>query len=384
MYGLDGKQQKIVNRASSLADTYIRAQAQQVDAEGVFPTEAVQALREEGFLGLSVPREFGGMGQGLRVMAAVLEEIAQRCASTAMVFLMHLCGIACYAARPQKTRDFLQAAAQGRHLTTLAWSERGSRSNFWAPVSRERRQDGKIFLTAEKSWVTSAGYADGYVVSTQWAEARGPTDVMLYVVLRSDPGIEVAGRWNGLGMRGNASAPMRLVDVAVGEDRALTERGNGLEVMLGQVLPVFQLGCAAISVGIAEAAVQATQQHLVESRFEHTGSRLADLPTLRARLGQMRLETDRARAHLAAAIEAVERPGPATQRLVLEIKASAAEAAIRVTDLAMRTCGGASFSRHLGIERHFRDARASEVMAPTSDHALEFIGRQLCGMELLA
>jgi alkylation response protein AidB-like acyl-CoA dehydrogenase len=264
----------------------------------------------------------------------------------------------------------------------LAWSERGSRSHFWAPISQAASRDGHVTVNAEKSWVTSAGYADGYVVSTRRVGAENPTDTTLYLVLREDAGLEVAGPWTALGMRGNASAPMRLEEVALGEDRELSTPGTGFETMLGVVLPVFQLGNAAISVGIAEAAVQTTQRHLTASRFEHQDSKLADLPNLRARLAQMRIETDMARAHLVGVIDAVEDPGFEATLLVLEAKAAASETAIEVTDLGMRACGGAAFSKHLGLERYFRDARASVVMAPTTDHAYEFIGRALCGMEL--
>jgi alkylation response protein AidB-like acyl-CoA dehydrogenase len=116
--------------------------------------------------------------------------------------------------------------------------------------------------------------------------------------------------------------------------------------------------------------------------MEHLNNRLADLPNLRARLAQMRIETDRARAHLVSVIDSVESPGPMTTLLVLESKAAAGESAIKVTDLGMATCGGAAFSRHLSVERNFRDARASSVMAPTADVLHEFIGRALCGMEL--
>lgn len=96
----------------------------------------------------------------------------------------------------------------------------------------------------------------------------------------------------------------------------------------------------------------------------------------------MRIRTDRARAHLVSAIDAVEDPGPTTMLLVLESKASAAEAALDVTETAMRACGGAAFARRLSVERHMRDAHAAGVMAPTTDHLYDFIGRALCGMEL--
>jgi alkylation response protein AidB-like acyl-CoA dehydrogenase len=175
---------------------------------------------------------------------------------------------------------------------------------------------------------------------------------------------------------------MTLDNVSVGADRALTADGKGLDMMLGVVLPLFQVGSAAVGVGIAEAAVQATISHVTHSRFEESKSSLADLPTLRAQIARMRIDTDRARAHLGAVLDSLESPGPATQLLVLEAKASGTETATAVTELAMRTCGGAAFGGAHGIERLFRDARAPIVMAPTSDVAYEFIGRALCGMEV--
>ena len=110
-------------------------------------------------------------------------------------------------------------------------------------------------------------------------------------------------------MRGNASAPMTLDNVTVGADRALSAPGKGLDMMLGVVLPVFQVGTAAVAIGIAEAAVQATIRHLTQARLEHLNSSLAELPTLRARLAHMRIETDRARAHLGAVLDSLESAG---------------------------------------------------------------------------
>jgi alkylation response protein AidB-like acyl-CoA dehydrogenase len=382
MYALTEKQASIVGQIHKLVEENVAPQAADVDRQGRFPKEAIDALAAEGLLGLTVPQEYGGMGEGVRVAAAALDEIAQGCASTAMIYLMHLCGVACYSAAPKVANGQLRDAAKGEHLSTLAWSEAGSRSHFWAPISQAAQKNGHVSLNAKKSWVTSAGYADGYVVSSRTPGSQAPTDTMLYLVLKEDPGLKVDGPWDALGMRGNASAPMILADCEVPASRALSEPSKGFDFMLSVVLPTFQLGNAAICVGICEAAVAATTAHLIGKGFEHLNTRLADLPNLRARLAQMRIETDRARAHLASAINAVETPGPTTMLMVLEVKAAAAESAITVTDLGMRACGGAAFSRQLGLERNFRDARAAGVMAPTSDVIHDFIGKALCGMDL--
>ncbi len=382
MYRLNEQQKALVEQARRIAEESIAPYAAEVDEQSRFPKEGIAALSEAGFLGLTIPTEFGGMGQGMRVACAVLDEIGQRCASTGMIYLMHLSGAACYVAYPEPFKDVLRQMAAGKHLTTLAWSERGSRSHFWAPVSQAVLEDDNLALSATKSWVTSAGYADSYVVSTRTAGGSEPTDTMLYAVYKNDPGFKISGPWNSLGMRGNSSAPMVLENTTIPADRAICAPSDGFRSMLEVVLPWFNTGNSAISVGIAEAAVQATTQHLTGNRMEHLSSRLADFPTLRARLAQMRIETDRARAHLTGVLDAIENGEPTAVLMVLESKAAAGESAIKVTDLGMQTCGGAAFSRHLSVERNFRDARAASVMAPTSDVLYDFIGRALCGMEL--
>ncbi|HET9949585.1 MAG TPA: acyl-CoA dehydrogenase family protein [Longimicrobiales bacterium] len=382
MYRLTEEGAEIARRAARVAGEVIAPAAAETDRSAAFPRASLEALAREGFYGLTVPAAYGGMGRDLRTACAVLDEIARRCASTAMIYQMHLCAVATYVAAGERMADLLREVAAGRHLATLAWSEVGSRSHFWAPVSRAARNGTGVTIRADKSFVTAAGEADGYVVSTGWAEAETPLDTMLYLVRADDAGVRVRGRWDGLGMRGNASCPMVFEDVRVDAARALSEEGRGLDVMLGVVLPSFMAGCAAISLGICEAAVETTRRHLVAARNEHLGTNLAAVPSLRVQLARMRLETDRARAHLVAVLDALESPGPATQLLVLESKAAAGEAAITVTDLGMRACGGAAYARRLDLERSFRDARASAVMAPTTEHIHDFIGRALCGMEL--
>ena len=382
MYRLNPEQEAVVDKVSGIADKVIGPNAEKSDVESTYPKESMDALAQAGFMGLMVPREHGGMGQGVRAMAAVVDEIAQRCASTAMCYKMHLSGVSAYAASANPMPDLLSAAARGEHVSTLAWSEFASRSHFWAPVSQETRQNGNVVLNASKSFVTGAERVDGYVVTTRWADAEKPLDSMIYYVSKDDAGIRRAGAWDALGMRGNISSPMILENVTIPPSRALSEPGKGLDMMLNVVLPVFNIGNAAISIGISEAAVQTTTRHLTTNRFQHLDASLADLPIERARLAQMRIETDKARAHLSATLDAVENPGSTTMLMVLECKAAAAETAIHVTDIALKAAGGTGFTRRLGLERNFRDARAAYVMGPTSDAIHDFIGRALCGMEV--
>jgi len=374
-----------VSSAKEVADRVLAPTARKNDKEGKFSSEAVTALGRAGLLGLMLPADVGGSALGPRSFAAVVATLAEADASVAMVYLMHASAAATIAkARAAATTaPILKEIAAGRHLSTLAFSEAGSRSHFWAPVSRARRNGAGVRLTAKKSWVTSAGQAQSYVVSSLAPEGTGPTASTLYLVPAGVPGLSVAGPWDGMGLRANASAPMALEDCAVGPESQLTEDGAGFEAMLQVVLPLFNLGTAAVALGLCRAAVAATVNHLKSARFEHLGQSLGEsLPTLRAQLATMQVETDGLAVRIDDVVDHLERPRDTTMLRVLESKAAAGDVAIGVTSTAMRVCGGAAFSKHTNIERLFRDAHAGAVMAPTGDVLREFIAKALLGIPL--
>jgi alkylation response protein AidB-like acyl-CoA dehydrogenase len=376
-----------VLKAREIASSILAPSAGQNDKAGRFSTEAVKSLGESGLLGLLLPVDFGGSGLGPRTFAVVTATLAEADASVAMVYLMHILGTATMSAARQGAAHalapILREIGAGHHLSTLAFSEAGSRSHFWAPISRANRNGHGVRITAKKSWVTSAGHAQSYVVSTLAVEGAGPTDSTLYLLRADTPGLSVSGHWDGLGLRANASAPIGLDDCQVPSDFQLTDDGAGFPAMLNVVLPLFNLGTAAVALGLCRAAVAGTASHLKSAKFEHLGQSLGEsLPTLRAQLAAMQIDTDGLSARIDDLIEHLEKPRETTMLRVLESKAAAGDTAISVTSAAMRICGGAAFSKHLSIERLFRDAHAGAVMAPTGDVLREFIGKAILGMPL--
>jgi isovaleryl-CoA dehydrogenase len=356
----------------------VEAEAVRVDREGSFPRPSITALAEAGLLGLVSSTEVGGRGEGMRSAATVIERLARSCASTAMVTLMHYCGTAVIEAHgPEEVR---RRIAAGGHLTTLAFSEVGSRSQFWAPLGTATASGEAARLTARKSWVTSAGEADSYVWSSRPLAADGASSIWL--VPAREPGFQVAGGFDGLGMRGNASRPIDAQDVSVPLRSMLGADGGGFDVMIGIVLPWFQVLNAACSIGISETAIGRTAAHATATRFEHLGQTLADQPVTRAHIARMRMLADQAGALLLDTLSAIESGREDATLRVLEVKAVAGEAVAGVTDLAMRVCGGAAFRKEVGVERNFRDARAAAVMAPTTDALQDFIGKAVCGLPL--
>lgn len=374
-----------VSKAKQIAEKTLAPAARQNDKDSHFSSEAIGALAESGLLALMLPASAGGAGLGPRSFAAVTATLAEADASVAMVYLMHVAAAATIAAaRPgAAVGKTLNDIADGRHLSTLAFSEAGSRSHFWSPVSRARQNGAGVVLTAKKSWVTSAGHAQSYVVSSLAPAAKGPTESTLYLVPANARGVSVAGAWDGLGLRANASAPMALDDCEVSPELQLTDDGAGFQAMLQVVLPLFNLGSTAVALGLCRAAVGGTVAHLKNARFEHLGQSLGEtLPTLRAQLATMLIDTDGLATRLDDLVDHLEKPRDTTVLRVLECKAAAGDTAIAVTSAAMRTCGGAAFSKHLHVERLFRDAHAGAVMAPTGDVLRELIGRATLGMPL--
>jgi alkylation response protein AidB-like acyl-CoA dehydrogenase len=362
-----------------VVETVIGPAAIEIDKTGAFPRESIAALGQAGVLGLLSASEVGGSGLGLRAAADVIERLAGACGSTAMVVLMHYAAVPVIEAHgPRETRE---AIGGGQHLSTLAFSEVGSRGQFWVPLSTATREDGHVRLDASKSWVTSAGQADSYVWSSRPLGASGA--MTLWLVSARAGGLSQGGSFDGMGLRGNGSTPMTALGLQLPEAAMLGADGAGLDITLSLVLPTFVVLNAAFSLGLMEAAATETAAHLNATRLEHLDRTLAQQQSVRMDFARLRLETDRTRALLDDTLAALESGRPDAMLRVLEVKAAASESALQVTDLAMKVCGGAAFRKELGIERRFRDARAARVMAPTTDALLDLIGRAALGLPLL-
>lgn len=362
-----------------LLESVIAEQAPAVDASGEFPRASIDAFLNTPLAGLLIAEDAGGMGKGHREAAEVVERLATACGSTAMIVCMHYAGSHVIQTHGG-SKEVREAIAKGEHLTTLAFSESGSRSQFWAPVSTAKKDGDHVVLDAKKSWVTSANHANSYVWSSQPAGGEGVSSIWL--VPTDSEGLDIGKGFDGLGLRGNDSTPVGAKGVKIPASHLLGEDGKGLDVMLGTVLPLFNAMTSAVAVGLMTAATNATAKHAGGTRFQHTDSALRELPTVRAYIARMQIKTDMVRCLLDDMLSALEQGRQDAQLRVLEVKAAAGETATEVCDLAMRVCGGAAFRRDVGVERRFRDARAGTVMAPTTDHLYDFIGKALTGMDV--
>lgn len=366
--------------AAETVASVAREHAIAVDGKAVFPQATVDAARKAGLLGLLSKTEVGGHGLGLRAAAHVIERIARECGSSAMVLTMHYSGTAVLEALGDKT--VRTDVAAGRHLSTLAFSEAGSRSHFWAPTSTATTAGNDVVLDAQKSWITSANQATAYVWSSK--PLAGKEASTLWLVPRGTAGLQAQGPFDGIGLRGNDSAPVAAKGVKISAKNRLGDDGAGFGIMMGTVLPTFAMLISAGSLGLAESLVQKSAAHAGGTKYAHLPNQnaLADLPTIRAYIARMRIQVDMGKALWQETVTALENGAADAGLRVLETKAAAAEVACQVGDIAMRVCGGMAFRKEVGVERLFRDTRAAMVMAPTSDQLFDFVGKAVCGLPL--
>lgn len=293
-----------------------------------------------------------------------------------MIWIMHNASAA--VVEKCGTAEMKKAIAKDGKLATLAFSESGSRSHFWIPVSTAEKTAKGVKLNAAKQLITSAGVCDFYVWSSKPAAAPGLSS--LWWVPSNAPGLSLPAKFDGMGLRGNASAPITAKDATIPEANRLGEDGKGFDVMMGVVMPFFSIQNCAVSVGLMEGALARAIGHVTNSKYSYDGSSIASLPQVRGHLAKARVKIDMVRGFLVDALDALESNREDALLRVLEAKVAGAETSLEVTDLAMRVCGGAAFRKDVGVDRYFRDSRAATVMAPVSDALYDFIGKAICGM----
>ena len=389
--------------AHRLSTEVLAPNAGQIDRESLFPTANIKALGEAGLMGLTVAKEKGGPGGTVKSLALVIEELAQGCASTAMCYTMHMSGLLVIAAlvEGRQVEQFLKPIIDGERLNSFAMSEPGSGNRLWHMDSYAQKDGDDYIIDSFKSFATSAGYADSYLVPVRANSEVGPNDLSLFLIDGKDENIKPIGKWDGLGIRGNSSTPVHFDKCRVPAFNRLGHETCGFSTIFAYSLPIYQVGLSALYLGIAQAAYDAAIAHVKKRIHSDTGVALSNMETVQRYIAEMKLSIDQSR-HLiyrvaqlsdnalalfdelakAELLDQVLKANPNDPFFIelAEVKISACEMAINVTNKAFQVCGGTAYRHGHPVERHFRDARAGSVMAPSDDTLKLIMGRQILGI----
>jgi alkylation response protein AidB-like acyl-CoA dehydrogenase len=373
-------QPQLRDAADLVARTHLRPRAAEIDRQRLYPSGNLRELGNAGLLGLLVPVRFGGLGGSLVDLALVAEAIGWGCASTAMCFLMHSCGCALIGARAsdQQGEAWLRPAARGDAIATLAFSERVSGARFYEPEIAAVRQNGNFLLNGRKSFVTSGNHAHLYPVLVR---ASGNPGLDILIATSDLPGLTFEGDWDGVGMAGNSSIAMVLANARIPESNLLGAEGDGMDLVFNVVAPTFLVGLAAVNVGIAQSTLEDSIEH-AKNRQYWSGDSLAEVPTVQDTLAEMSIAVQSARQLVAEAARAASAGDDSALVLVMQAKVAATQVAMTASEAGMHVGGGMAYGRQLPLERHWRDAHAGGVMAPTNDVLKTWLGKALTGLPL--
>ncbi|MDP5272827.1 acyl-CoA dehydrogenase family protein [Chengkuizengella axinellae] len=356
---------------------YISPNAANIDRTGIFPRQNISLLAEEGFLGLLIPKELGGCGATPSIYKEVVIKLAKACASTAMVFVQHVSAtsIMLHGAHQPFIQQQLRSMASGQSLATIALSEPGSGVYFFMPVSQMIDGEHEDFIfSAKKSMVTSAGEADIYVSNSRSTSSTSALQSNYFIFRKDQEGVEIGGIWEGMGLRGNNSAPMMIQNCLIPKKAMIGKEGDGFKISRERLLPMGQIGISSIHVGITKAMYEECVKYVKKRYYEHSDTHLSSFQSIQQMMAEMRIECDRAEGALKDMVTKLE-SGDIDMVTILEIKVIACEAAGRVANLCLRVAGGHAYSSHLPLERYIRDSKAGTVLGPTPDVLKELIGK---------
>lgn len=390
---LTERQRQLRGLLIELCEQEMRANAERSDDELRFPRRNLELLGEHGFLALTVPAEYGGMGADHTTYAMVCETIARYgCPSTAMCFVMHTAAVQTIMLRPTPALvdDYIRPLNEGR-IGTLSYSDPATGGHFWYPISSgARRVNGAFRIHKRSSWTTSGGFADFYVVQTTSPDFTGYDDLSVFVVDAADVKAQPS-MWDALGLRGNQSGAVTIDDATVPAEHQVGPIGDGAESNDEVVDPWFLTGSSAVWNGIAMGAIDIARRHVLTKEHRDTGRRVADYPGIQDAIGEAVIDTNTARLAVLSVADALDRatdgntrvlaPGTTARAAYLhwcwQIKFAAAKNVTSVVDRMLHACGGSGYRRDLGLERYLRDGKAGWVMGPSNEVLRQFVGRSV-------
>jgi alkylation response protein AidB-like acyl-CoA dehydrogenase len=367
--------------AREFAEAELRPRSAAWDARRALDDDVFGKLAEQGFLGMLIPEEDGGLGFDYTTYVTVLEELAWGDAAVALAVSAHNGLVATMLVRhgseEQKTR-WLPALASGEALGAFALSETQAGSDL-AAMSTRARKDGESWrLDGDKRWVTNGARAGLVMVFA----ATGERGVGAFLVTPDDEGFRAGAPEQTLGLRASETVPLELRRLRLEPDRLVGDARAGLRYAL-EAVDVGRIGTAAQAVGIGRAAMEHAAAYALER--EQFGQPIARFGAIQEKLAGMveRLAAGRALAlEAAAALSAAADGGPSsgiegvTARAALA-KLAASEAATWVADEAVQVFGGYGYMRHYPVEKLLRDAKGTEIYEGTNEIMRYIIAREL-------
>ena len=370
-FQLDQQHEMARSLFRDFAEKEVKPHAIEVDETEVFPSETVAKMQKYGFMGIPVPKEYGGQGCDPLTYVMCVEELAKVCGTTAVIVSAHtsLCcdPIMNYGTEEQKQK-YLVPLAKGEKLGAFALTEPGAGTDAQGVQTKAVLDGDSYILNGSKCFITNGKEAEIYIIIAYTdiqVDARGRKNKIFsaFIVEKNTPGFTFGTKENKMGIRGSSTYELIFQDCRVPKENLLGKEGQGFKIAM-HTLDGGRIGIAAQALGIAEGALDRTVAYVKERKqfgrsigqFQNTQFQLADMAT--------KCEAAQLLVYKAAEVKAKK------DRFSVEAakaKLYAAEVAMEVTTKAVQLHGGYGYIREYEVERMMRDAKITEIYEGTSE-----------------
>ena len=355
------KQHEMAQRLfQEFAENEVKPLAQEVDETEAFPAETVEKMKKLGFMGIAVPKQYGGQGCDPLMYVMCVEELSKVCGTTGVIVSAHssLCAdpIMTYGTEEQKQK-YLVPLANGTKLGAFGLTEPGAGTDAQGQQTKAVLDGDEWVLNGSKCFITNGKQADVYIVIavTGVVEKRGRKmkEISAFIVEKDTPGFTFGTKEKKMGIRGSSTYELIFEDCRIPKENLLGQKGKGFNIAM-HTLDGGRIGIAAQALGLAEGALNATIEYVKErkqfgrsiAQFQNTQFQLADMAT--------KVEAAKMLVYKAAMAKATQ-------------KVYSVEAAMEVTTKAVQLHGGYGYIREYDVERMMRDAKITEIYEGTSE-----------------
>ena len=366
-----GKEHELARQLfKDFAQNEVKPLAQEVDENERFPRETVDKMAKNGFLGIAVPKEYGGQGCDPLTYVMCVEELSKVCGTTGVIVSAHssLCcdPIMNFGTEEQKQK-FLVPLAKGEKLGAFGLTEPGAGTDAQGQQTKAVEDGDSWVLNGSKCFITNGKEADVYVIFavTGKIEKHGKTlkEISAFIVEKNTPGFTFGVKENKMGIRGSSTYELFFTDCRIPKENMLGERGQGFKIAM-HTLDGGRIGIAAQALGLAEGALDVTVDYVKERKqfgrsigqFQNTQFQLADMKT--------QVQAAQFLVYKAAIAKATQKSYSVE---AAEAKLFAAECAMNVTTKCVQLHGGYGYIREYDVERMMRDAKITEIYEGTSE-----------------
>ncbi len=367
---LTEEQQLIQQSARDFATREVEPLAREIDAESKWPTQLLKRMGELGFMGIAVPEEYGGAGMDYVSYALAMEEISRACASTGVIMSVNN-SLACdpilkFGTEAQK-KEFLTPMASGETLGCFGLTEPSSGSDASNMQTVAEKDGDHWVINGSKNWITNGPHADLIVVFCNTNPELGARGTTAFIVPKGTPGFNPQKADHKLGIHGAHSCTIFFENCRIPDAYRLGDEGMGFKIAM-HTLDGGRIGIGAQALGIARAAYEKAVAYSHERKA--FGKPLSTKQAIQFKIADMAMEIDAARLLLHRAAWMKEKARTEKLRHSKEsamAKLFASEMSTRVTHQALQVFGGYGYSQEYDMERHYRDARITEIYEGTSE-----------------